>query len=115
MKARMTFLDVQTVKQIRHLLEEALKPLAQEFDLPFTLRNGAYRGRNCKFDIEVAVLDSDGKPVTEEVQRFECNPMLFGFEATDRGKQFMFQGQSFILSGFTPKNDNVRYSSLFCM
>ena len=104
MKTKITKLDKPTVKYIGKRLKTALKPLAKELGVMIDLGNCTFQISNCRFQLKVAVLDSNGKPITEETDSFRSNAKLFGFEPADLGKEFIFQGQSYTICGFKPKS-----------
>lgn len=104
MKTKITKLDKPTVKYIGKRLKAAVKPLAKELGVMIDLGNCTFQIRNCRFQLKVAVLDSHGKPITEEIDAFRNNAKLFGFEPADLGKEFIFQGQSYTICGFKPKS-----------
>lgn len=54
--------------------------------------------------MKIAVLDSNGEPITEEAESFKRNAKNFGFEPTDLGKEFILQGKTFIICGLKPKS-----------
>ena len=104
MKTKITKLDKPTVKYIRKRLKTAVKPLAKELGVTIDLGNCTFRTSNCRFQLKVAVLDPNGKPITEEINSFKSNAKLFGFEPADLGKEFTFQGQSYTICGLKPKS-----------
>lgn len=104
MKTKITKLDKPTVKYIGKRLKTAVKPLAKELGVMIDLGNCTFQTSNCRFQLKVAVLDSNGKPITEEIDSFRSNAKLFGFEPADLGKKFTFQGQSYTICGFKPKS-----------
>ncbi len=104
MKTKITNLDKPTVKYIRKRLETAVKPLAKELGVVIDLGNCTFQTSNCRFQLKVAVLDPNGKPITEEIDSFRSNAKLFGFEPADLGKEFTFQGRSYTICGFKPKS-----------
>jgi hypothetical protein len=104
METIITKLDKSAVKYIRRRLKAAVKPLAEELGIEIVIGNCTFKMSNCRFVLKVAVLDSDGKPVTEESESFISNAKLFGFEPADLGKEFIFQGQSYTICGFKPKS-----------
>ena len=104
MEARIEHLDKQTVRQIRNRLEIALKPLAAELGVELDLGSCAFREHNGRFQLRVALLDINGKPITEEYESFIYNASFFGFESTDLGREFTFQGQTFMICGLKPKS-----------
>lgn len=104
MKTKITKLDKPTVKYIRKRLKTAVKPLARELGVAIDIGNCTFNASNCRFQLKVAVLDSNGKPITEEIDSFRSNAKLFGFEPDDLGREFIFQGQSYTICGFKPKS-----------
>ena len=104
MKTKITKLDKPTVKYIGKRLKTAVEPLAKELGVVIDLGNCTFRASNCRFQLKVAVLDSNGKPITEEIDSFRSNAKLFGFEPADLGKEFTFQGQSYTICGLKPKS-----------
>ena len=104
METKITKLDKPTVKYIRERLKAAVKSLAEELGVVIDIGNCTFKMSNCRFQLKVAVLDTDGKAVTEESESFRSNAKLFGFEPGDLGKEFIFQGQSYTICGFKPKS-----------
>jgi len=104
MKNKITKLNRPTVKYIRKRMEAAVKPLAEELGVVIDLANCTFKTNNCRFQLKVAVLNSDGEAITEEVDSFRSNAKLFGFEPSDLGREFIFQGQPYTICGFKPKS-----------
>lgn len=97
-------LDRATLTYIRRHLEAALEPLAKELGVAIELGPCTFQASNCRFQLKVAVLDADGRAITEEAESFKHNAKLFGFESADLGKEFILQGQPYTISGFSTKN-----------
>jgi len=104
MKTEITNLNKPTVKYIRERLRTAVKPLAEEFGVTIDLGSCTFSTSNCRFQLKLALLDSKGKPITEEVDSFRNNAKLFGFDPDDLGKKFTLQGQSYTICGLKPKS-----------
>jgi len=104
MQTKITKLDKPTVRYIGKRLRAALKPLAEELGVMIDLGSCTFWTSNCRFQLKVALLDSSGKPITEEIDSFRSNAKLFGFEPADLGKEFTFQGQSYTICGLKPKS-----------
>jgi len=97
-------LDRPTVKYIRKRLEAAVESLAEELGVVIDLANCTFKTNNCRFQLKVAVLDPDGKAITEEIDSFRSNAKLFGFEPDDLGKEFIYRRQSYTICGLKPKS-----------
>ena len=97
-------LDKSTVTYIRKRLEVAVKPLAKELGVVIDLGHCTFQTSNCRFQLKIAVLDSEGKAITEEADSFGSNAKLFGFEPSDLDREFVFQGQTYTICGFKPKS-----------
>lgn len=104
MKTKITKLDKPTVTYIRKRLKAAVKPLAKELGVVIDLGHCTFQTSNCRFQLKVAVLDSNGKAITEEVDSFRSNAKLFGFEPSDLGREFIFRGQPYTICGFKSKS-----------
>jgi hypothetical protein len=104
MKTAIRQLDKTTVQHIRKRLKATLEPLAKELGVVIDLGHCTFQTSNCRFKLKVAVLDSTGKAITEEVDSFRSNAMLFGFEPADLGREFIFRGQPYTICGFKPKS-----------
>lgn len=104
MDTRIKQLDKPTVQYIRKRIEAATKPLAKELGVAIDLGSCTFQTGNCRFQLKVAVLDPDGKAVTEEADSFRRSARLFGFESADLGREFIFQGQPYTICGFKPKS-----------
>jgi hypothetical protein len=97
-------LDKPTVTYIRKHLEAALKPLAEKLGVAIDLGHCTFQVSNCKFQLKIAVRDCSGKAITEETESFKRNAKLFGFEPADLGKEFIFQGQAYMICGLKAKS-----------
>ncbi|MDD5135549.1 MAG: hypothetical protein PHP01_09095, partial [Phycisphaerae bacterium] len=85
METKITKLDKLTVQHIRKRLTAAIEPLAKELAVAIDVGNCTFRENNCQFKINVALLNSEGKAITEEADCFRNNAKLFGFEPDDLG------------------------------
>ncbi len=97
-------LDKLTVQYIRQRLQGSLAQLAEELKIQIGLGNCTLRPTNCRFQLHLAVLDSKGKPIQEEIEAFKHNAVLFGFEEADLGKEIVIQGKVCTIAGFNPKS-----------
>ena len=97
-------LDKATVTYIRKRLKAAVKPLAEELGVVIDLGHCTFQSSNCRLQLKVAVLDSKGKGITEKVDSFRSNAKLFGFESSDLGREFIFQGKPYTICGFRAKS-----------
>ena len=97
-------LDKPTVQYIRKRLKAALKPLAEELGVVIDLGHCTFQTSNCRLQLKVAVLASNGKAITEEADSFRCSAKRFGFEPADLGKEFIFQGKPYAICGFKLKS-----------
>jgi hypothetical protein len=97
-------LDKPTVTYLRRRLKAALTPLAEELGVVIDLGHCTFQPSNCRFQLRIAVLDSNGTAITEEIESFKHNAKLFGFEPADLGREFVFQGQPYTIFGFKPKS-----------
>ena len=104
METKITKLDKLTVQHIRKRLTATLEPLAKELAVAIELGNCSFKENNCRFQLSVALMDSDGQAITEETDCFRDNAKLFGFEPDDLGRKFTFRGQSYIICGLKPKS-----------
>ena len=104
MEAKITKLDKLTVQHIRKRITAALGPLAKELGVAVDLGNCTFGPSNCRFQLKVALLSSDGEAITEEADCFRNNAKLFGFEPDDLGRKFTFRGQSYTIYGLKPKS-----------
>lgn len=97
-------LDKPTVTYIRKRLKATVEPLAKELGVVIDLGHCTFQASNCRFQLKVAVLDSKGTAITEEAESFTSNAKLFGFEPSDLGMKFVFQGKPYTICGFKPKS-----------
>lgn len=104
METKITRLDRPKLKYIRKRMEVALKPVAKELGIVIDIGNCTFQRKNGRFQVKVAVLDSDGKAVTEEVESFYDNAGLYGFKSDDMNRKFICQGKTYTLCGLNPKS-----------
>ena len=101
-------LDKPTVTYIRKHLEAVLKPLAEKLGVAIDLGQCTFEVSNCRFQLKIAVRDSNGKAITEETESFKRNAKLFGLEPADLGKEFNYQGQPYTICGLRTKSRKYR-------
>ncbi len=104
MKTKITKLDKLTIGHFRKRLTTALAPLANELGVAIDIGSCAFGESNCKFQLKVALLDTDGKAMTEESDSFRSSAKLFGFEPDDLGRKFTYRGQSYTICGLRPNS-----------
>jgi len=104
MPTKITKLDKPTVRHIAHRLQEAVKPLAQEWGVVIDVGRCTFGPNNCRLQLNVALLDADNKAISEDAECFKHNAKLFGFEPADLGREFVSQGKSFSLCGLRPQS-----------
>ena len=92
------------ISQLENKTRNELLDLAKELGIVIDLGHCTFQTSNCRFQLKVAVIDSDGKPMTEDADAFRRNAKLFGFESDDLGKEFVFQEQRYTICGFRPKS-----------
>ena len=97
-------LNRPAVAYIKKRLKTTLKPLAEELGVVIDLGRVSFRSTNGRFPLNLAVLDCDGEPITEEIDSFRRDAKSFGFEPTDLGRDFVFQGRSYTICGLSPKS-----------
>ncbi len=104
METKIKTLDKSKIKYIRTRMETVLKPLAQELGATIDVCNCTYQASNCRSQVKLAVLDSAGNAVTEEIDFFRESARLFGLEAGDMDKQFTYRGKTYTICGINPKS-----------
>lgn len=65
MKSKIMKLDKSIVEHIRERLKQAVHPLAEELGIMIKVGSCAFRTHNCKIQLNAAVYDSNGRPMTE--------------------------------------------------
>ena len=104
METTITELDKPTVRYIRDRLRSTLNPLAQELGIVIDLGSITFRKSNGRVQLRIALQDANGQPITEENDAFRHFAILFGFKATDLGKQFIIDGKPFTICGFNRRS-----------
>lgn len=104
MEAMIKNLDRSMVKYLAERLKESVTPLADEFGIVIDVGNCSFNAKNCRFQLKLAVRDSNGNPLTEESESFKRFAEQFGFEAADLGRKFVHQGHPYTISGLRPKS-----------
>ena len=104
METKITTLDKPRLKYIRKRMESALKSLAQELGVTIDVCNCTFQQSNCRFQVKLAVLDSAGKPMTEEINLFRESAKIYGFEPDDMGREFIYRGKAYAICGLNPKS-----------
>ena len=100
-------LDQLTVQCIRQRLNVALNQISENLSIMIELGSCNVRTSSCRFQLNLTLLDSKGNPIQEEIEAFKHNAVLFGFEDADLGKEFNVKGQTYTISGFSPKSQKA--------
>ena len=100
-------LDKLTVQCIRQRLNVALNQISEGLSIMIELGSCNVRTSSCRFQLNLTLLDSKGNPIQEEIEAFKHNAVLFGFEDADLGKEFNIKGQTYTISGFSPKSQKA--------
>ena len=100
-------LDQLTVQCIRQRLNVALNQMSENLSIMIELGSCNVRTSSCRFQLNLTLLDSKGNPIQEEIEAFKHNAVLFGFEDADLGKEFNVKGQTYTISGFSPKSQKA--------
>ncbi len=88
-------LDKPGAQVLQQQLEELLAPLgAMGVKAIFKRISPNPGGRSATFDVEFALLDSDGQAATLEADSFREHCARFGFAETDLGRQFREMGSN---------------------
>lgn len=101
----MTF-DRQTVKDTRDRLQTALDAVAADLGCQIKVGRASFArdGANCSFKIECAVVGDDGQVKTKEASDFTHCAVQYGLEASDLGREFTSNGNTFTVIGCKPKS-----------
>lgn len=104
---KVTSLDKKGMQQLRIIIEDALKknPFGVE-GVNFTLRKGSYNpdGKLASFQLEMAIIDESGKPMTEWRSAFSQLATSYGFELSDLDKEIVWSGgRRYTVAGILPR------------
>lgn len=100
-------LDKLTMQYVSQRLRANLSQLAQELNLKIEIGTCSFNTHNCRVHLNLAVLDSKGKPINEEVEAFRRYAPLLGFEEADLNKEFNLNGKPYSIVGFISKNQKT--------
>jgi hypothetical protein len=96
-------MDRQKCRDLRVAIAEALKSIEDSFKVKVCVGNASFSSASCNFKIEFAELNANGEAETKEIQSFKSLSALYGFQADDLGKEFMFNGKRFKIAGLAPR------------
>jgi hypothetical protein len=97
-------LDRPVVRYIRERIFETLQPLSVELGVMFDVGNCSFKPHNCRFQLKLAVLNSDGEAITEEMEAFIHHALHYGLSPDDLGKEFILQGKAYTICGLNSKS-----------
>jgi len=103
---KITCIDCGAARILKERMEEALKPIGEEFELDLKLGNYSWEktGENATFKIEVATLGESGEVKSRTVLDFQDCAWRWGLEPTDLNRKFIFRDEYYELIGAKPRS-----------
>lgn len=92
-----TSIDKTTAKAIGEAVQEALKGVAEQFDLQVEVRGGTFDATSFKPKVEFTTANA-----AEDVFRTYAD--MYDLDPDDFGKEFTASGKRFKISGLAPQN-----------
>lgn len=96
--AKIKSFDHSTVRRLREAVDEALEKVGQQFGVAIQSGNARFSSSKVTFKVEAAVSDEGGERV--EAVEFRRLAPLYGLEADDLGRTFIFRGSPYKIVGF---------------
>jgi len=94
----------ETLRTLRREIDEALRPIAKQYNISLACGNGAYGGANGHLKVEVAIKSADGSVLNKEAQAFKTLAPQYGLQASDLGTNFTSRGKTFKIVGLKPQS-----------
>ena len=104
---KITQFDRTSIPALREAILKALEPVAAEFGLSLAIVKGStFHDTFYRPVIEFAVKGEGGVVLTREAEVFRVNAYQFpGLQATDLGQSFINKGQTYTITGMTPRSN----------
>lgn len=95
--------DKTTLKNIRDDINKALAAVGVKYGLQLEAGNCTYGDSNFTIKLNASRINSDGTVETQQVSDFKRYCGMYGLQASDLGKTFRSNGNTYVLSGLNPK------------
>jgi len=95
--------DKATLKNIRADINKALEAVGVKYGVKLEGGNVSYSDSNFTMKLKASRVNSDGSIETKEVSDFKKHCSRYGLQASDLGKTFKSNGDTYVLSGLTPR------------
>lgn len=100
-----TEFDKTNLRLLRAAIDDALAPVATQFNISLKCGNASYRPERVTFKVEGALIDSNtGVAMTKERQDFVQYAPLEGIPADKLDKVFKFRNEAYVITGYKSKS-----------
>jgi len=93
----------QNVKLLRVEMEEALKQVAERYDLGISLGSISYMEANFNVRVEVATKSEDGAVISTAALAFKRNSKWDGIKPEALGEKFNFKNKDYTITGWNTR------------
>lgn len=95
----MNTFDKKAAKTVAEEIQKALKDLGKKLNVEFSAAGGSFS--DVEMTLKVKVVPIDKTAVLEkEKTTFEKHAGYYGLDAKDFGREYMFKGEAYTISGF---------------
>jgi len=97
-------IDKVTLQWLRKTLNTILAEFAAEEGISLKLGNCTFTPSNFIFKLEGALINADGVAETKERDDFKYYATMYGLNASDLDKEFVFRNEKYKVVGLNPRS-----------
>lgn len=97
-------IDRQIIPLIRSEIDQALKALAEKFDVTISAGNASFTPESVTFKLAVTTKGEGGKVETKEGKDFKLYAEMYGLKKEDLGKEIKVGINTYIITGLALKS-----------
>lgn len=101
---KLTEINSANINLLRNELNQALRDIANRYGVDVSIGSGRYTATAVKFELAVAVKNSDGVALTVEAETLAANIRYYKLPADVFAKPFTHGGETYLVTGYIKKN-----------
>lgn len=103
--------DKVVLQKLRIDVNEALKSVAEKYNIVIEAGNASYAPENASFKLNLSVKDTDGEAVSKDGVYFKQYARLLGMKPEDLNREFEVAGKHYRLKGYNPRKSKFPFSA----
>jgi hypothetical protein len=99
---KITTIDRVTLKQLAEEITQALKPIADKYEIFIRYKGGSFIAENATLKLEIATVRASGQAETETRINFKTYAGMFGLKPEYLDKAVKISGKNYTIAGLKP-------------